>query len=204
MHATVQPSVTTGAQTGAGETTRARLASVGLLLTVLALWIVRHGYLGIWHDARLYTLQALAHLKPDLLGNDIFLRFGSQDNYTLFSPLYAAVISLLGVEPAAALLTFVFHVAFFFAAWLLARRILPTNLALLAIGLLVALPSYYGGDRVFSYCEDFLTPRLPAEGTKRIRWLGRARQRLSTPWSLPELLRRWRAMRQHRGAARRA
>ena len=52
------------------------------------------------------TLQALAHLKPDLLSNDIFLRFGSQDNYTLFSPLYAAVISLLGVEPAASLLTF--------------------------------------------------------------------------------------------------
>jgi len=119
--------------------------------------------LGIWHDARLYTLQALAHLKPDLLGNDIFLRFGSQDNYTLFSPLYAAVISVLGVEPAAALLTFVFHLAFFCAAWLLARRILPTNLVLLAVGLLVALPSYYGGDRVFSYCEDFLTPRLPAE-----------------------------------------
>src|SRR3954468_14057916 len=34
--------------------------------------------------------------------------------------------------------------------------------ALLAVGLLLALPGFYGSGHIFSYTEDFLTPRLPA------------------------------------------
>ena len=36
-------------------------------------------------------------------------------------------------------------------------------LALLAVGLLVVLPSWYGSNSVFAYVEAFLTPRQSAE-----------------------------------------
>jgi hypothetical protein len=53
--------------------------------------------------------------------------------------------------------------AFFVCAWLLARRLMPTRLALLSVGLLAALPSAYAPHDLFSYVEDFLTPRQMAE-----------------------------------------
>ena len=70
---------------------RGSLSGLGLLvwgLLALATWALSHRYLGLFHDARLYTLQALARLHP-ALSADVFLRFGSQDRFTIFSPLYA-------------------------------------------------------------------------------------------------------------------
>jgi hypothetical protein len=127
------------------------------------LWALVHGYAGMWHDAQLYTFQALARLKPELLGNDLYLRFGSQDNFTLFSPLYAAAISVFGMEPAASLLTFASNLAFLCAAWSLAHRVLPRPLAWLGIGLLIASRAEYGAYQVFRFVEDFVTPRMAAE-----------------------------------------
>lgn len=125
--------------------------------------MLQHPFEGIAHDSVLYTFQALARLHPDTLGHDIFLRFGSQDQYTLFSPLYAAAIRLFGLEPAAAILTLLAHLLFFCSAWLLARRFMGTELALVAVGLLIVLPSGYGAYYVFTYTEEYLTPRQPAE-----------------------------------------
>lgn len=130
---------------------------------MLAGWMLLHPFWGITHDSILYSFQALARLHPDTLGHDIFLRFGSQDQYTLFSPLYAAAIRTFGLEPAGAILTLLAHLLFFSSAWLLARRFVSTELALLAVGLLIVLPSGYGAYYIFNYTEDFLTPREPAE-----------------------------------------
>ena len=76
------------------------LAALGVLA-----WLLCHPYQGFFHDANLYALQALAQLDPDALSHDVFLSHGSQDRFTLFSPLYAGVITLLGLDRAAALLT---------------------------------------------------------------------------------------------------
>jgi hypothetical protein len=57
-----------------------------LLLHCVIAWALSHGYRGLFHDAGLYTLQALARLTATSLGHDLFLRFGSQDRYTIFSP----------------------------------------------------------------------------------------------------------------------
>src|SRR5208283_3599297 len=76
-----------------------------LALLGVATWALSHAYAGIFHDAGLYTLQALARLRPGSLSSDVFLKFGSQDRFTLFSPIYAASAQWLGVEPAAATLT---------------------------------------------------------------------------------------------------
>ena len=80
------------------------LPAAALGLGVVA-WALAHPYQGIFHDANLYTLQALARLHPQSLSQDVFLKFGSQDRFTLFSPIYAAAIRLIGLDHAAALLT---------------------------------------------------------------------------------------------------
>lgn len=135
------------------------------LLWLAAAWsyLVLHPYMGITHDTQLYTLLALNHLHPDLYGNDVFVRFGSQDDYTVFTPLFASAIKLLGVEPAAAVLTAASHAALLAAALFLARSILPATHALLALLLLLALHGYYGPQKIFSILETFATPRILAE-----------------------------------------
>ena len=138
------------------------LALAVLGLCVAAVWILQRPYRGLNHDSVLYTLSALARLHTTL-ANDVFLRFGSQDSYTVFSSLFATAIRALDLEPAAALLTFLGQAAFFVAGWALARRVMSSRLALLAVGVLITLPSDYGALQDFNYIEGFLTPRQMAE-----------------------------------------
>jgi hypothetical protein len=145
------------------STVPARLALAAMALFALATWMLQHPYIGLRHDAAIYVLLALARSHPDTLATDVFVRFGSQDQYTLFSPLYSAAISLLGPEPAAAFLTFAAHVALLGCAWVVARRFMSALAATFGVALLVALPGEYGSGIFFHYLEDFLTPRLPAE-----------------------------------------
>jgi hypothetical protein len=140
---------------------RAGLLALGLC--VLAGWLIQHPYADITHDGIIYSLLALARLAPDTLGTDVFLRFGSQDRFTVFSPIYALAIRHCDLAVTAALITFVSQMALYGCAWLLARRFMSPASALLAIGLLAVLPGWYASGHLFSYSEDFLTPRLPAE-----------------------------------------
>ena len=128
-----------------------------------ATWTLRHGYVGLRHDAILYSLQGLARLYP-ALANDVFLRFGSQDQYTLFGAVYAYAIQWIGLEPAAAILTFASHVALIFCAVLLLRQLTP-NPTLVSLGavVLIAIDGTYGSKQVFAVIEGFVTPRMPAE-----------------------------------------
>jgi hypothetical protein len=146
---------------------RAALRSSLGWLTLALLWVatfaLSHGYKGVDHDSRLYILQALGHLYRDTLGQDVFLRFGSQDQFTIFSPLFAAVISWIGVEPAAALLTLTSQLAVLLAAALLARQLMPRHLVPLGVTVLLAIPGTYGAEKIFSCIEPFLTPRMGAE-----------------------------------------
>ncbi len=134
-----------------------------LLLLCVLTWALSHPYRGLIHDAGLYTLQAMSRLHPGTLSGDAFLRFGSQDAFTIFSPLYAWAIQVFGVEPAAALLTFGSQLALFTSAWLLARSVSTARMTMLGLCILVAIPGYYGADRVFTCIEAFLTPRMLAE-----------------------------------------
>jgi hypothetical protein len=140
---------------------KAYVITVGLLF--MATWALSHSYLGIFHDAGLYTLQSLAHLHPGSLTKDVFLKFGSQDRFSLFSPMYAAASGWLGVEPAAALLTLFFQVALLAGGWTLARAMMPASLAFLGVAVLIAVPGGYGAERIFTCIEPFLTPRMAAE-----------------------------------------
>src|SRR4051812_19203684 len=132
-------------------------------LLIALLWLMNANYFGLEHDATLYTFQALAHRSPELYSSDVFLRFGSQDRYTLFTPGYAALIGWLGMERAAVVATLICQAALLFAAWRLVRRLVTPTLALAGCALLIALPTDYGPRRIFNVIENFVTPRMLAE-----------------------------------------
>ena len=139
----------------------ARRAMPWLLIAVL--WLLNANYFGLEHDAVLYTFQALAHRSPELYSSDIFLKFGSQDRFTLFTPGYAALIGWLGMERAAMVATLACQAALLFAVWRLVRRLVTPTLALAGFACLVALPNDYGPRRIFCVIENFVTPRMLAE-----------------------------------------
>lgn len=148
----------------AGATMSRTCGLIVLCVIWTTTWTLAHGYQGLHHDAILYTLQALAHEYPDDLSNDVFLRFGSQDQYSLFGSLYALAIGPLGVEPAAALLTFTLQLALICSAALLVYRLAPSRaLTALGVSVFIAIPGFYGADRIFGCIEPFLTPRMGAE-----------------------------------------
>lgn len=128
----------------------------------LALWLLARPFQGIWHDGRLYALQALQHLNPSVFSRDLFLLYGSQDQYSLFSIFYAAAISLWGLTHGTAMLLGLGLGLWFLAAWAL-TRVLPGKPGLLALLLIASLGGDYGSHGVFSYGERFLTARLYAE-----------------------------------------
>lgn len=135
----------------------------GLWAVIFFIWILFFPYAGVAHDAQLYTLQALSHVAPELYQNDIFLRFGSQDRFTLFSPIYATFIELFGLQWAGALLTLIGHCLFIGAVFFLANKIMPYGIAVFSTGLILTISSSYGAERVFYYIELFVTPRMLSE-----------------------------------------
>lgn len=141
----------------------AAFASVALTLAYVFIWLVRRHYGGLDDDAQLYAFQAMARMNPDLAEHDLFLKFGSQDDYTLFTPLFALLIRILGLATAGSLLGALFHAWSAIAAWFIARRFVSRELSWLIAGVVLVMPGDYGPLGVFQYSETFLTARLPAE-----------------------------------------
>ena len=145
----------------------ARCRSLTIWLTLVfglpALFLLAHPYLGIYHDGVYYAFYALQHLEPRIYDGDFFVRVVSQDSFTLFSAPYAELVRVLGVETAAHVVARVGAVAVYVMAALLARRLMDREVAWLAIALFLVIPGFYGARLVFSYGEDFATPRPLAE-----------------------------------------
>jgi hypothetical protein len=141
---------------------QSKITDAALLLLAVTIWLLLHGYHGLLGDAQLYAFQALAKIHPQLT-HDLYLQNTSQDQFTVFSPVYAWFIQLFGLEPAARLLTLVFTIWFLGAAWTTARILTSREAAWLAIIFLLIVDGSYGGSGVFRFAEQFLTARLPAE-----------------------------------------
>lgn len=139
------------------------LALASLLLVYASVWTISRPYAGLVHDATLYALQTLATIKPEIYSGDLFLRFGSQDSFTVFPRIYAPIGAAMGIEHAAAVLTFGISVLWLGTGFLIARALAGPRLALLSLGLLIAIPGWYGGYQVIHIGEMYLTARLPAE-----------------------------------------
>jgi hypothetical protein len=139
-----------------------KFAMLCVALMLVTLWLLMHGYHGLTEDGQIYAFQALARLHPQLTA-DLYLQNTSQDQFTLFSPLYAWCIGLLGLENAARLLTLVFTTWFLAAAWSFARSVTGREAAWLAVAFLLIIAGNYGAAGVFRVLDPFLTARLPAE-----------------------------------------
>src|SRR4051812_19458981 len=64
------------------------------------IWMSTRPYRGIFHDATLYTTQALHSIYPDRFGNDLFFKYGSQDSFSIFTALYKPLVMALGISHA--------------------------------------------------------------------------------------------------------
>lgn len=126
-------------------------------------WLIAFPYRGLEHDAQLYAFQGLNRLDPLLLGADLFIRLGSQDDFTLFPVIVAWVISMIGVEHSAALITLVSFFILVAACGWLASRLVSRDAAVLAVIFLLIMPAQYGSHGIFQVAEMFLSPRVLAE-----------------------------------------
>jgi hypothetical protein len=139
-----------------------KINTLTLALLLAALWLLMRGYHGLSGDGQIYAFQALARIHPQF-ATDLYLQNTSQDQFTIFSPLYAWVIRLLGLEHAARLLTLLFTAWLLAAAWSFARAVANRDAASLAVAFLLIVAGDYGGSGVFRLSESYLTARLPAE-----------------------------------------
>lgn len=136
--------------------------AVAFLPLLVFLWAITHRYQGFARDGELYAMQAFARLEPQLL-SDLYLQNTSQDAFTLFSPLYASLMRVLGLQGAELTLFLVSTAGFLAATWLLARKLWNESIAWLTVALFIITVGYYGAYQIFSYSENYLTARSVAE-----------------------------------------
>jgi hypothetical protein len=136
--------------------------NVALALVIGALWALMHRYQGFSRDAHLYAVQALAKIHPGLL-SDLYFQNNSQDRFTIFSPLYAFFIAVLGLNQAALVLFATCTAWFLGAAWALAREVSGKDVPWLTVAALIITIGSYGAYDVFHFSEDYLTARSLAE-----------------------------------------
>ena len=105
------------------------LPTLALFLFAGALWIAANPNIGIDHDARLYAFMAVRSLTPSAYARDPWFAYGSQDEWSVFSPLYAIILSQCGVESGAMLTTIVGGLLFVAASIMLARAVLRGSMA---------------------------------------------------------------------------
>lgn len=138
---------------------------MALYLAAFAAWCAGHGYIGVAHDGIMYAFQAIAHGDLAYLKDDLYLRYGSQDDFTVFSPVYRAFIAAFGFEYGAMTLVIAGQALWAAAALSLFRALFGLDwraLALIAV-FIAAVDPVYGVSGALRYGEGFATPRLPAE-----------------------------------------
>src|SRR5688572_28920250 len=80
-----------------------------LFVMLLALNALARPYGQLVHDARLYGLQVLNQLENGAYADDLFLRYGSQDQFSIFSRFAAPLAGVLGLDLSFWLLYLIFN-----------------------------------------------------------------------------------------------
>lgn len=153
--------------------------TVTLVIYAAALWFFYHPYLGIYHDGLFYAGQALRHLYPDRFSQDLFFLYGSQDDFSLFSRLYAPMIQWIGLNGATLTLLLFAHALWLIGAVALIKSFYQGDFRWIALILLFAFPRFYGSQELFRFSEHFLTARIFAEAFSLLAIALSLRQR---PW----------------------
>jgi hypothetical protein len=133
-----------------------------LLFAVLwALNAIKFPYGGLIHDARLYGLQAQNQASGGAYSRDLFLRFGSQDQFTPFSRVVGPLVGAFGLEWSFFVLYLLSNALLIIAMQRLIRTLIDDRrVATAAVIFLAVNPLSYGGIGVFHVTEAFFTPRL--------------------------------------------
>jgi len=133
-----------------------------LACVAFVLWLFNHPYGGFnEHDARIYAVLAMHWIDPAAYARDPFFMFGSQDDYSLFSPLYGSLIRLMGLAQAAKVVVFSGGILWIGAAMALAWRLFEDTRARWFAVLLCAVVSlgYSPNGSTFVLNENFATAR---------------------------------------------
>lgn len=134
-----------------------------LFLIILAINALARPYSNCAHDARLYSLQVLNQAENGAYADDIFLRYGSQDQFSIFSRIVGPLAAHFGVKPTFFVLYLVFNTLFLWGLFRLIRRLFDDPLiATASLVFLVTGEMLYGGHGIFAVHEQFFTPRLVA------------------------------------------
>ena len=135
------------------------LRSFAWAAIVVGAFVLSRPYVGIKHDAILYLAQALSRLHPEIFQGDVFFRWGSQDRYTLFTPLYSLLITRLGLNYTNVALVLSSQALFLAGSYRLVRALIQPGLRGYAMLVLVCSSGLYGSFFVFRMGEPFVTPR---------------------------------------------
>src|SRR5438067_4707663 len=148
----------------AAKTFAALGRSPGALFAVcLAANAVLSPYAGIFHDAMLYSGQAVNRADGGFLADDLFFKYGSQDKFSAFSLAVTPLVRAVGVAWAFFLGYLAAKALFLFATVRLVRALVPEPAVAAAGCLLLAVSRVpYSGNQLFWANEEFLTARLPA------------------------------------------
>ncbi len=153
------------------------LARGAVLLLLGALWLLSHGYSGLRHDARLYALQSLANLEPTAFADDLFLAFGSQDQFTLYTKLVAPLIPNIGLGAVTFGVSTIGALLWIVALCVLVQRFLAeSSQRRLGIFFVLGFPGFYGAMQIFAVGRALATPRVLAEALVLVAltvWVGR-------------------------------
>ena len=140
-----------------------RLAAdpVTLVCLLLAANALVEPYRGLDHDSRLYAVQILERIHPGSFAGDLYLLYGSQDRYSVFTILMAPLVQLWGLHVTFFCVYLASKALLFWSLLRLTRVLISSNLALiLALIHLAIVPVVFGGNEIFHVNESFLTPRL--------------------------------------------
>ncbi|QJW85639.1 hypothetical protein HK414_27525 [Ramlibacter terrae] len=147
----------------AQETDTRRTFVVFAVLPVAAAWLLARPYIGLRHDGELYRAVML-HLRPEVLSQDLFFQFGSQDRYTIVAPLLATLYRHFGMGESQMVLIAPGQLAVLWAALLLLRRWGVDAIGCtLGVAAICVMSHNYGGWNIFSFSERFVTGRVFAE-----------------------------------------
>ncbi len=105
----------------------------------------------------------MQHWMPSALTEDIFFRYGSQDQFSIFARIMAWMYDRLGRAATQQISLATCHVALLIVAARLVWSVPSQGLRWLGLVALATMSHYYGGRTVFSFAETFLTARTAAE-----------------------------------------
>ncbi len=146
---------------------------------LLAVWLASRPYRGVMQDAQLYSVLALNRLEPGRFNQDLFFKYGSQDSWSAFSPFFAGLISVFGLDGGNFVGTLIGETLWAGGAVFLVRSLFADQKTrLFVLAGIIGISGHYAGYGTLAYAEPFMTPRLYAEGLSLFALAFAARGRL--------------------------